>query len=489
VNVLLPSIALALFALSAALWKPLPASRSRFRGGIGFLLLWLILWTGNSAASMWHLRNEVTVQVEIALLTLAGVQVLAGLAFDFAVERAHLPRFAAEMVVVAAYIGIVFHMFYQLGVNVTGIFATSAVATAVIGLALQDMLSNIASGIALEVESDIAVGDFIRCGDAAGWVKHVRLRHTSLETPDGHRILLPNSFLTRSTVTIVPRSHRRFVPFHMPYGCNPQELMDAITRALRASPMQGVAVDPQPHCIITDMGTGDIRYAAVVWILEPGKETAAISVILNRVYFALQRAGLPVGQISQILEFKQADDSATAHLSPSEVLGRTPIFRTLEDVDLARLGASMRRLSFAPGELLLRQGDDGDSMYFVTSGQVAINYVGRDHAEIQVAVITAGEFFGETSLLTGAPRNANAIALTRVDCYELAKQGLQEIMRERVELAEDMSIVMAHRQMELDSTREKLDLETARRREAEQQSQLLARIRRFFGVKTTSAGV
>jgi len=76
-----------------------------------------------------------------------------------------------------------------------------------------------------------------------------------------------------------------------------------------------------------------------------------------------------------------------------------------------------------------------------------------------------------------------------VDCYELAKQGLQDIMQERVELAEDMSIVMAHRQMELDSTREKLDLETARRREAEQQSQLLARIRRFFGVKTSSAGV
>jgi len=487
VNLLLPSIALGLFIVCASLWKALPDSRSRFRSAIGFLLLWLVVWAGNSAAWRFHIRNEVTLQVEIALIALAVVQTVAGLLFEVAVERARVPRFTAEMVVVVAYTGIVFHMFYQLGVNVTGIFATSAVATAVIGLALQDMMGNIASGIALEFESDFTVGDFIRCGEAAGWVKHVRLRHTALETSDGDTVLLPNSFLTRSAVTIVSPGRRRFVPFPMQYGCNPQELMDAVTYALRLSPMPGVASEPAPHCIVTEMNAGHIVYAAVVWLLEPGSESSAISVVLNRVYFALNRAGLPPGQISQILEYKKSDTRAGATINPVEVLRRTPIFRALGEADLFTLGGRMRRLSFAPGELILRQGDDGDSMYFVTSGQVAINFVGRDRAEIQVAVIDAGEFFGETSLLTGAGRNANAIALTRVDCYELAKEGLQEIMTERVELAEDMSIVVAHRQTELDSTREKLDQETARRREAENQMQLLARIRRFFGVKTNSA--
>ena len=197
---LLPWIALALAAAAAILWKPIPRSRARFRAAIGFLALWLVLWSGTSAATYWPLNLDIARQLAMALIELAAVQTVAGITFDFAVEKRRVPRFAAEMVVVMCYVVIVFNLFYSLGVNVTGIFATSAVATAVIGLSLQDMLGNIASGIALEFESDIRVGDYIKCGDSAGWVQHVRLRHTAIETPDGDRVLLPNSFLTRSSV-------------------------------------------------------------------------------------------------------------------------------------------------------------------------------------------------------------------------------------------------------------------------------------------------
>ena len=52
-----------------------------------------------------------------------------------------------------------------------------------------------------------------------------------------------------------------------------------------------------------------------------------------------------------------------------------------------------------------------------------------------------------------------------------------------------MSVVLAHRLTELEITREKLDLETARLREAESQAQVLARIRRFFGLRSNAASV
>jgi CRP-like cAMP-binding protein len=125
-------------------------------------------------------------------------------------------------------------------------------------------------------------------------------------------------------------------------------------------------------------------------------------------------------------------------------------------------------------------------MYIVTSGQVAISYA-VDRSETQVAMVSRGDFFGEASLLTGEVRNASAIALSRVDCYRLEKAGLQGILSNRLDLAEDMSVVLAHRLTELDISREKLDLETARLRAAESQTQLLARIRRFFGLKSNSA--
>jgi small-conductance mechanosensitive channel/CRP-like cAMP-binding protein len=487
VDLLLPWIALLLSVCAAALWGPLPRSRGRFRAAAGFLGFWLIFWAGAFASSWWHLNLPAARQVSLALIELAGVQVLAGMVFDLAVERARVPRFAAEMVVVACYIVIVFDLFYSLGFNVTGIFATSAVATAVIGLSLQDMLANIASGIALEFESDIRVGDFIKCGDSSGWVKHVRLRHTAIETPDGDRVMLPNSFLTRSPVMVLSRSRRQFIPFTMPYARSPQELIDAVTFALQSSPIPDVAADPAPFCIVLEMAPGHVRYAAVVWLLKPGGEALAISAVLNRIYFALQRAGIPVAEITQVLEMKAATQESGSAPNPVDILRRTPIFRLLEDADLFELGAGLHHVSFAPGELIIRQGDEGASMYFVTAGQVAINYVGTDRSELLVSVISPGEFFGEASLLTGEARNANAIALSRVDCYKLDKEGLQGIIARHADLAEDMSVVMAHRQMELDITRERLDLETARLREAESQTQLLSRIRRFFGLMSNSA--
>jgi len=487
VDRLLPWIALALAACAVGLWKPMPRGRARFRSALGFLALWVIPWSGTFAASWFHMSLPVGQEVSLALIELATVQLIAGLLFDLAVERARVPRFAAEMVVVACYLLIVFNIFYRLGVNVTGIFATSAVAAAVVGFALQDMLGNLASGIALEFENDIKVGDYIKCAEAAGWVKHVRLRHTSIETPDGDFVMVPNSILTRSPVQVLSRLRRQFIPFTMPYATDPQELIDAVTSALRASPIPDVAADPPPSCVILELATGHIRYAAVVWMLKPGEEATGVSEVLNRIFFGLKRAGIPVSEITNLLEMKAATEGTGASANPVDMLRRTMIFRLLDDPGLFELGARLHHLSFAPGELIVRQGDAGDSMYIVISGQVAINYAGKGGKEMQVAVVSPGDFFGEASLLTGETRNSSAVALTRVDCYELQKAGLEGVLGSRADLAEDMSVVLAHRLTELDITRQRLHLETARLLEAESQTQILARIRRFFGFDGNSA--
>src|SRR5580698_4238879 len=308
----------------------MPHSRARFRAALGFLVLWVIPWSGTFAASWWHLSMPVAREVSFALIELAAVQVVAGLLFDLAVERARVPRFAAEMVVVACYLIIVANVFLSLGVNVTGIFATSAVAAGVVGFALQDMLGNIASGIALEFENDIHVGDYIKCGDAAGWVKHVRLRHTSIETADGDFVMVPNSNLTRSPVMVLSRSRRQFIPFTMPYTCDPHELTDAVTVALRASPIPDVAADPPPSCVVLELAPGHVRYAAVVWTLKPGEEAAGVSAVLSRIYFGLKRARLPVSEITTLLEMKAATEAVSTSASPVDMLRRTMIFRLLD---------------------------------------------------------------------------------------------------------------------------------------------------------------
>jgi small-conductance mechanosensitive channel/CRP-like cAMP-binding protein len=480
----LPWIALALFLCSLALWKRLPGSHSRFRATFGWLGLWILLWAGAAAGSYWNLNVHTAREIARAFIELALVQIVLGVFLDLAIARVGLPRFVTEAAVIAGYVAIVFNLFLRLGFNVTGIFATSAVVAAVIGLSLQDTLGNIASFIALQFEDEIKPGDFIQCAEASGWVQYVRLRHTAVTTSDGDRILLPNSVLTRVPVTIQSQSRRTFVPFTMSYARNPQELIDAVAAALNDSPIPEIADDPQPSCIILEMAPGYIKYAAVVWILRPGQATFAVSSVLRRIYFSLERAGIPVAEITNLLEMKTATKNLSQTSTPVDILHQTPIFRLLDEPELIELAARLDRLAFAPGERIIRQGDDGKSMYFVAAGEVTINFMGADGSENLVANLGPGEFFGEASLLTGAAHSASAVAASRVDCYRLDKSGLEGIVARRPELLEDMSVVMAHRQKELAHVREAFDRETSRQREEDNSPQLLAQIRRFFGIES-----
>jgi small-conductance mechanosensitive channel/CRP-like cAMP-binding protein len=479
----LPWIAVALFVVSVALWKRLPQSRSRFRSTFGFLGIWLLLSTFGAAGNYWHFDVNLAREIERAVLALAVIQVVIGVAFDLAVSRMGIPHFMTEVVVIVAYIGVLVNIFVRLGVNITGIFATSAVVTAVIGLSLQDTLGNMASFIALQFEDEIQPGDYIQCPEGSGWVQYVRLRHTALKTADGDRVLLPNSALTRAPVTILSRSRRTFIPFSMAYTANPQEVVDAVTAALNASPIPNVAVDPRPSCLILELAPAHVKYAAVVWLLKAGMEPASTSAILNRLYFSLRRAGIPIAELSQLLEVKTiSEDRAERRMNPVDLLRQTPIFRQLNEPELFELSTQLRFLSFAPGERIIRQGDSADSMYLITAGQVAITYVAHNGAEQPIAVLGPGDFFGETALLTGDPRNTDAIAASRVDCYELDKSGLEGIIEGRPELIEDMAVVMTYRQEELGRISAEFHAEIERLETAEGQRDLLTRIRRFFGV-------
>jgi CRP-like cAMP-binding protein len=424
--------AAALLAASIGLW-PATQDRSRLRTAWAFIALFFAFAASLLAPGSWLPPASVVNAVAISLVEIAAIQIAVVVIFDLALHRFHVPKFATEVLIVAGYLGVIFHLLYRVGVNVTGIFATSAVAAAVIGFALQDMLSNIASGIALQLEGGIDKNDFIQCGEFSGRVLHVRLRHTAIATPEGDTVILPNSHLTRAPVGIHSHAHRHFVPFAMPYSVDPHELTSTVEFALRASPIHSVATRPEPTCIVREMTPGHIAYAAVVWLSDP-----------------------------------------------VDILRRTPILRLLSDPDLHELATHLRQLSFAEGEHIIRQGQPGDSMYFVVDGKVGITFRSPEGIDRQFSVVEPGDFFGEASLLTGETRSAGAIALCRVECYRLDKGGLQDFIRRLPDLAEDMSVVMAHRQTELDTVREKLDRETAMRREAESQNELLNRIRRFF---------
>ncbi|HTM47205.1 MAG TPA: mechanosensitive ion channel family protein [Bryobacteraceae bacterium] len=480
-------ILLGLFAVSLLLWRLAPAERRRIR----FIWLWslitLSLWLLAAAPAAPRWIGETVVALEQVI----GLHVAAVILFRVILGRWPAPRILMEVAIGIGYVTIVLSLLTRVGVNLTGIIATSAVATAVIGFGLQELLGNLAGGLVVEFEQSIVEGDWIRTEQYFGQVRSLRIRHTVLETPDGDTVLVPNSAITRSPITVLgrtsataggPLKHRKLVTFQLPYSYSPTAVTAAVEQALVLSPMEGVAGNPQPRCVIVDFHPMHVQYGALVWLLRPGMEYVDGSGVRTRIAFALSRLGAPLASISHVVDLRNApasDSQQADEMGRVAALKGVEIMHALNDEEAGELAARLRKVSFAPGEVILRQGDEGDSLYILTRGRVRIIFA-NDGLSEQVATLSPGDFFGEMSLLTGEKRTATALAAEEVDCYLLGKADMQAVFARRPSLAEEISAVLGRREMALAAIREKLDDESMRRREMQRRGDLLSRIRAYF---------
>lgn len=88
----------------------------------------------------------------------------------------------------------------QLGVNITTLLTAIGAATVTVGLALQDTMSNIASGVLIILNKPFKVGDFIEIDNEKGTVKKILMTNTYLNTVDNREIIIPNKKLTEYNV-------------------------------------------------------------------------------------------------------------------------------------------------------------------------------------------------------------------------------------------------------------------------------------------------
>lgn len=108
------------------------------------------------------------------------------------------------------------------------------------------------------------------------------------------------------------------------------------------------------------------------------------------------------------------------------LLRRVPLLAELSEEQLAHLAAKASQRSVARGDVVVRQDEGGDSMFLVTRGQVRV--VSDVPSErVLLAHLGPGEFFGEVSLLTGAPRSAAVVAEEATELIEVSRDAMLEL--------------------------------------------------------------
>lgn len=121
-----------------------------------------------------------------------------------------------------------------------------------------------------------------------------------------------------------------------------------------------------------------------------------------------------------------------------------PFFADLSDDVITAIERYCRREHYSRGELVFAEGDFGDRMYIIQSGQVKV-VSERSGAERIFSYLNPGNFFGETALLTSEPRNAGVRVVIDSDLISLGRQELQELIESYPNIAVEISRELSRR--------------------------------------------
>ncbi|PKL91350.1 MAG: hypothetical protein CVV21_09050 [Candidatus Goldiibacteriota bacterium HGW-Goldbacteria-1] len=110
-----------------------------------------------------------------------------------------------------------------------------------------------------------------------------------------------------------------------------------------------------------------------------------------------------------------------------ETLKKVDFFYSLNFAQLDELIKAMKKQKFRKGEVVIQQGETGDAFYMISVGSVSI-HIKKGMSEKKVAGLAEGDFFGETALVTDAPRNATVIAEAPTELFVLHKNSFKKIL-------------------------------------------------------------
>ncbi len=385
------------------------------------------------------------------------------------------------------------------GFNLSSVLTTGAVFSAVLALSLQTTLGNVLGGVALQLDGSVAVGDWVQIdlpgGGKQGLVKEIRWRHTVIETRDFDTLIVPNSQLLASAITILGRRGGRKAPkrmwvyFNVDFRYSPARVIEVVRDGLLGSPITNVAPDPPPNVVCMDLAREHkdsfALYAVRYWILDLATDDGTSSNVRSRIFAALRRADIPLARptTTQFLHL-ESDDWEAQRMARHRhrrlaALHTVSIFAPLTEPERDLLEAQLEYVPFTAGEKMTRQGAVAHWLYILTSGTAEVRVNFEDGPTKVLATLESPNFFGEMGLMTGEPRLADVIAVSEVDCFRLRKEGFQMVLLRRPEIARELSERLAERRIELLSASGDA---SAPSRKGSEQERIFSAIKSFFGL-------
>lgn len=430
-----------------------------------------------------------TAVISLLLLLVALTRILFLVVVDWLLVRRlkyDIPRIFRDILQSVVFVGMSLVLFRSLGVELGSLLTTSAILTAVIGLSLQESLGNLVAGLAVRAEHPFEVGDWIELVDGqktVGQVIEINWRATKLRTNDAFDVIVPNGLIAKSTFRNYSRPDaktRRSVDFQGPYDVPPNQVERVVLAALRGCAW--VRQTPPPKLWLAGFGESGVDYQIIYFLEDFRLRSDVDSDIRTRIWYALHRAGIDIPFAVREVRIQRPHAQPRPLEAELDVAARRAVLNSIalfEGVPNSvrdALADAAEVVLYAAGEHVVFEGDAGSDLFVVARGEMRV-VTESAHGDRELARVSAGNLFGELSLLTGV-RGASVVAAVESVILRISHAEFRLHVSTVEGLGEELLTRVVERQGKF-SRPEELGLEPGMSA-AVVRSALFDRVRRFF---------
>lgn len=201
--------------------------------------------------------------------------------------------FIMAIVKVVLYLILVLMLLSIIGIQISGIITALSAVVLAVGMALQNIIANVANGMVIVSSHMFKKGDWIEVNGLGGAVTNINFLFTTITTADNKRVTIPNSNIINNEVTNAGSYDSRRVEFtfSVAYESDVEQVKKLVTDVMKSNGC--VYLDPEPFCRLKTLNSSSIDFFAHCWC-DRADYWDVYYYVMENVYNEFKRAGISV---------------------------------------------------------------------------------------------------------------------------------------------------------------------------------------------------
>lgn len=336
-------------------------------------------------------------------------------------------------------------------VPLTGLLAASSAIGVSIAFGMKDILSDIFSGIALNIEKPFKINDSIELSSGLRGVVHdISWRSTSLRTVYDTMISVPNSQINAMEIINFNKPNKLYKlsdEFYLNYSVPTNQVRRIVLSVLEAENI--VLQSDKVSVHVRALETKGIKYQITYFCPDIFMELKIRTKILSKILKKLGESNLKPSYQNYDINYTSLK-KLPLDIDKIDFLKRIDLFRILDEDSLSKISNSMKKIILPAKKYLIKEGEENDtSLYILKEGLLEV-FVKEKKSQknLLVSKVESGSYLGEFSLLTQKPRAATVKTKTDSILYEISEDDIRPILDSNAQFIQYLSDILTNREIE-----------------------------------------